>query len=57
MDFRKADFGLFRCLLGGISWNKALEGNVTQEHWLIFKETVWIPRDHVRKSKALKIYI
>ena len=25
LDFRKADFGLFRDLLGGVPWDKAME--------------------------------
>ncbi|GAB0179874.1 hypothetical protein GRJ2_000452700 [Grus japonensis] len=37
LDFRRADFGLFRDLLGRIPWDKALEGRVAQESWLLFK--------------------
>ncbi|GAB0205246.1 hypothetical protein GRJ2_002990200 [Grus japonensis] len=37
LDFRRADFGLFRDLLGRISWDKALEGKGAQDSWLIFK--------------------
>ncbi|GAB0177368.1 hypothetical protein GRJ2_000202000 [Grus japonensis] len=37
LDFRRADFGLFRDLLGRIPWDKALEGRGTQDSWLIFK--------------------
>ncbi|PKU30268.1 glycerol kinase [Limosa lapponica baueri] len=37
LDFRSADFGLFKDLLGGIPWAKALEGREVQESWLIFK--------------------
>ncbi|GAB0178727.1 hypothetical protein GRJ2_000338000 [Grus japonensis] len=37
LDFRRADFGLFRDLLGRIPWDKALEGRGTQDNWLIFK--------------------
>ncbi|GAB0204485.1 hypothetical protein GRJ2_002914100 [Grus japonensis] len=37
LDFRRADFGLFRDLLGRIPWDKALEGRGAQESWLIFK--------------------
>ncbi|GAB0194936.1 hypothetical protein GRJ2_001958900 [Grus japonensis] len=36
LDFRKADFGLFRDLLGRIPWDKALEGRGAQDSWLIF---------------------
>ena len=38
LDFRRADFGLFRDLLGKVSWDKALEGRGAQESWLIFKD-------------------
>ncbi|GAB0203559.1 hypothetical protein GRJ2_002821500 [Grus japonensis] len=37
LDFRRADFGLFRDLLGRIPWDKALEGRGAQESWLVFK--------------------
>ncbi|GAB0178660.1 hypothetical protein GRJ2_000331300 [Grus japonensis] len=37
LDFRRADFGLFRDLLGRTPWDKALEGRGAQDSWLIFK--------------------
>ncbi|GAB0177717.1 hypothetical protein GRJ2_000237000 [Grus japonensis] len=37
LDFSRADFGLFGDLLGGIPWDKALEGRGAQDSWLIFK--------------------
>ncbi|GAB0186399.1 hypothetical protein GRJ2_001105200 [Grus japonensis] len=37
LDFGRADFGLFRDLLGRILWDKALEGRGAQDSWLIFK--------------------
>ncbi|GAB0183727.1 hypothetical protein GRJ2_000838000 [Grus japonensis] len=37
LAFRRADFGLFRDLLGRIPWDKALEGRGAQDSWLIFK--------------------
>ncbi|GAB0182648.1 hypothetical protein GRJ2_000730100 [Grus japonensis] len=37
LDFRRADFALFRDLLGRIPWDKALEGRGAQDDWLIFK--------------------
>ncbi|GAB0203792.1 mitochondrial enolase superfamily member 1 [Grus japonensis] len=37
LDFRRADFGLFRDLLGRIPWDNALEGRGAQDSWLIFK--------------------
>ncbi|GAB0179159.1 hypothetical protein GRJ2_000381200 [Grus japonensis] len=36
LDFRRADFGLFRDLLGRVPWDKALEGRGAQDSWLIF---------------------
>ncbi|MCQ4021238.1 hypothetical protein FK520_26920, partial [Klebsiella pneumoniae] len=38
LDFRKADFGLFRDLMGQVPWEAALEGRGAQESWSIFKE-------------------
>ncbi|GAB0204724.1 highly reducing polyketide synthase PKS6 [Grus japonensis] len=32
-DFKRADFGLFRDLLGRVAWDKALEGRGAQESW------------------------
>ena len=37
LDFRRANFGLFKDLLGGIPWVRALEGRGVQNSWLIFK--------------------
>ncbi|GAB0198633.1 hypothetical protein GRJ2_002328700 [Grus japonensis] len=37
LDLRRADFGLFRDLLGRIPWDKALEGRGAQDSWPIFK--------------------
>lgn len=37
MEFRRADFGLFKVLLGRMPWDKALEGRRAQESYLIFK--------------------
>ncbi|GAB0178597.1 hypothetical protein GRJ2_000325000 [Grus japonensis] len=37
LDFRRADFGLFRDLLGRIPWDKALQGRGAQDSWLILK--------------------
>ncbi|KFO13303.1 hypothetical protein N312_00590, partial [Balearica regulorum gibbericeps] len=37
LDFRRADFGLFRDFLGRIPSDKALEGRGAQDSWLIFK--------------------
>jgi len=37
LDFRRANFGLFKDLLGGIPWVRALEGRGVQESWSVFK--------------------
>jgi len=37
LDFRRANSGLFKELLGGIPWIRALEGRGVQECWLLFK--------------------
>jgi len=37
LDFRRANFGLFKDLLGGIPWVRALEGRRVQESWSLFK--------------------
>jgi len=37
LDFRRANFGLFKELLGGIPWARALEGTGVQECWSLFK--------------------
>ncbi|GAB0207732.1 hypothetical protein GRJ2_003238900 [Grus japonensis] len=36
-DFRRANFGLFKDLLGRIPWVRALEGKGVQESWSVFK--------------------
>ncbi|KFW61745.1 hypothetical protein AS28_00352, partial [Pygoscelis adeliae] len=38
LDFRRADFGLFRDLLGRVPWDKAPEGRGAQESWVMFKD-------------------
>ncbi|KFV20297.1 hypothetical protein N340_07071, partial [Tauraco erythrolophus] len=38
LDFRRADFGLFRDLLAGVQWGEALEGRGAPENWLICKD-------------------
>jgi len=37
LDFRRANFGLFKDLLGGIPWIRALESRGIQKSWLLFK--------------------
>ncbi|GAB0209349.1 hypothetical protein GRJ2_003400600 [Grus japonensis] len=38
LDFRRADFGLSRDLLGRVPWDKAPEGRGAQASWLVFKD-------------------
>ncbi|GAB0190215.1 hypothetical protein GRJ2_001486800 [Grus japonensis] len=38
LDFSRADYGLFRDLLGRVLWDKALEGRGAQDSWLVFKD-------------------
>ncbi|GAB0177917.1 hypothetical protein GRJ2_000257000 [Grus japonensis] len=38
LDFRRADFSLFRDLLGRVRWDKALEGRGAQESCLVVKD-------------------
>ena len=37
LDFRRVNFGLFKDLLGGIPWVRALESKRVQEIWSLFK--------------------
>ena len=37
LDLKRANFGLFKELLGGIPWAWALEGRGVQECWSLFK--------------------
>jgi len=56
--FRRADLGLFRDLLGRISWDKAMEGRGPQESCLIFKDHLlqaqkrWITAKRKRQAKS-----
>ena len=38
MDFRRADFGLFRMLLERLPWKRVLKGKGVQEGWTFFKK-------------------
>jgi len=40
MDFRRADFGLFRTLIERVPWERVLKGKGVQEGWTLFKEEV-----------------
>jgi len=37
LDFQRPNFGLFKDLLGGMLWVRALEGRGVQESWSLFK--------------------
>ncbi|GAB0181755.1 hypothetical protein GRJ2_000640800 [Grus japonensis] len=51
LDIRRADFSLFRDLLGRLPWDKALEGREAQESWLVFKDHFLQPQQQ-RGSQA-----
>ena len=38
LDFSRANFGLFKQLLGEIPWDRVLEGKGAQDSWLAFKD-------------------
>ncbi|KAK4819410.1 hypothetical protein QYF61_003681 [Mycteria americana] len=40
LDFRRADFGLFRRLVERVPWEAALTGKGVQEGWTFFKEEI-----------------
>jgi len=40
MDFRRADFGLFRTLVARVPWERVLKGKGVQAGWTFFKEEV-----------------
>ena len=40
MDFRRADFGLFRSLVDRVPWEAVLKGKGVQEGWTFFKKEI-----------------
>ena len=40
LDFRRADFELFRRLVGRVPWGSVLESKGVQDDWLLFKKEV-----------------
>ena len=40
LNFRRADFGLFRSLVNGVPWEAVLKGKGVQEGWMLFKKEV-----------------
>ncbi|PKU41308.1 glycerol kinase [Limosa lapponica baueri] len=58
LDFRRADFGLLRGLLGRVTWEKALEGRGAQASWLVFKDPnsgVVYPKKEEIKQKSQEV--
>ncbi|GAB0177124.1 hypothetical protein GRJ2_000177600 [Grus japonensis] len=41
LDFRRADFGLFRDVLGRVPWDKAFKGREAHDNWLVFRDHVF----------------
>ena len=54
LDFRRADFKLFRELLGRVRWDKDLEGRGAQESRSILKNHLLQAQKQPRKRKAGK---
>jgi len=58
LDLKRANFGLFKELLGGIPWAWALEGRGVQECWSLFKlqflhaQEQCIPRERNQAKEA-----
>ncbi|KFV17626.1 hypothetical protein N340_12724, partial [Tauraco erythrolophus] len=50
LDFRRADFGLFRDLLARVQ-DEALEGRWAQENWLIFKDHLFQAQERCTPTK------
>ncbi|GAB0183649.1 hypothetical protein GRJ2_000830200 [Grus japonensis] len=51
LDFRRADFGLFRDLLGRVPWEKALEERGAQEIGLIFEDHLFQAQEQCIPTK------
>ncbi|XP_074451776.1 uncharacterized protein LOC141746694 [Larus michahellis] len=54
--FRRANFDLFKKLLGEIPWARALEGKEAQESWLVFKDQFLQAQDRCipKRKKSAK---
>ncbi|PKU42733.1 glycerol kinase [Limosa lapponica baueri] len=57
LDFRRADFGLLRDLIGRVAWEQELEGRGAQENWLTFKDHLLQAQERCipKKKKSDKI--
>ncbi|PKU31806.1 dtw domain-containing protein 2 [Limosa lapponica baueri] len=55
LDFRRADFGLLRDLIGRVTWEKVLEGRGAQGSWLLFKDHLLRAQErYIPKKKSVK---
>ncbi|PKU27650.1 glycerol kinase [Limosa lapponica baueri] len=58
LEFRRADFGLLRDLIGRVPWEKVLKGRGAQGNWLVFKDHLlqaqerYIPKKKKSEKKA-----
>jgi len=52
MDFRRADFGLFRTLAERVPWERVLKGKAVQAGWTFFKEEVFKVQEQAIPSAA-----
>jgi len=55
LDFKRANFGIYKELLGGILWARALEGRGVQECWSLFKHHFVQAQErsiHLRKKSS-----
>ncbi|KFQ53309.1 hypothetical protein N333_01103, partial [Nestor notabilis] len=51
LDFKRADFGLFKNLLSKVPWDIVLEGRGAQDCWLIFKDHLVQAQEHCIPTK------
>ncbi|KAK4818831.1 hypothetical protein QYF61_019868 [Mycteria americana] len=56
LDFRRADFGLFRRLVERVPWEAALMGKGVQEGWTFFKEEVLKAQERAVPRKKRRVY-
>uniref|UniRef100_A0A493T5Q6 Reverse transcriptase domain-containing protein n=1 Tax=Anas platyrhynchos platyrhynchos TaxID=8840 RepID=A0A493T5Q6_ANAPP len=45
LDFRRADFGLLRTLVGGVPWEVVLKGRGVQKGWALFKRQILMAQE------------
>ncbi|KAK4811010.1 hypothetical protein QYF61_015714 [Mycteria americana] len=56
LDFRRADFGLFRRLVERVPWEAALMGKGVQEGWTFFKEEVLKAQEQAIPRRKRRVY-